>query len=184
MWWDLRDKPDPPGVSTAGAPLSGHGHLLLKPSDGRTVGAGPLTQGTGVTPGPAQSFGNVIPQVKPPIVRIDVTLTNGMSSGSGTIVDRRGYMLTNAHVVTGGQSILATLDDGPTLNAAVVAADTAKDLAIVKLRSNRSDFQVVALGTAADVEVGESVMAAGFPAGPDLLDLPGPVSFNAVLYQR
>jgi S1-C subfamily serine protease len=116
-----------------------------------------------------------VPQVEPTIVRIDVTITGGLESGSGTIIDNRGYVITNAHVIAGGRSIKVTLKDGTILSATVIVSDTNQDLAIIKLTTTRTDFPVMALGTMAEVLVGEVVMAGGFPAG---LDLPGPATFT------
>jgi serine protease Do len=104
-----------------------------------------------------------------------VTVAGGLQSGSGTIVDNRGYITTNAHVITGGRSINVTLKDGTVLSATVVASDTNQDLAIIKLTTTRTDFPVMTLGTMADVLVGEEVMVAGFPAGTEL---PGPATFT------
>jgi serine protease Do len=127
--------------------------------------------------GPAgPSFASLVPQVEPAIVRVDVTVPNGLASGSGTIIDKRGYIVTNNHVVNGGQSIKVTLKDGTVLAGMVIGADATQDLAIIKLTTSRADFPVMPLGTMADVLVGESVMAVGFPAGTSL---PGPATFTA-----
>lgn len=167
-----------PGVGVTGATVNSSGHLVLTLSNGQTIDAGNVAGPQGET-GPAGSngsFATLVPQVEPTIARIDVTLSRGLASGSGTIIDKRGYIITNAHVVNGEQGIKVTLKDGTVLPAAVVGADTAQDLAIIKLTTARTDFPVMTLGTMADVLVGESVMAMGFPAGTDL---PGPATFTA-----
>jgi serine protease Do len=167
-----------PGVSVTGASVTSAGHLVLNLSNGQTIDAGSVVgpQGPSGTPGSGASFVDIVPQVEPAIVRIDVTLSSGAAAGSGTIIDKRGYLVTNAHVIDGAQSIKVTLKDGTVLSATVTAADTNQDLAIIKLDTTRTDFPVVALGTMADVSVGEDVMAAGFPGGTDL---PGPATFTA-----
>jgi S1-C subfamily serine protease len=114
--------------------------------------------------------------VEPAIVRIDVTIANGLASGSGTIIDKRGYVVTNAHVVNNAQSIQATLKDGTVLAATVVGADTKQDIAVIKLTATQTDFPTMALGTKDDITVGEDVMAAGFPLGSGL---PGPATFTS-----
>ncbi len=169
--------PGPAGASVSGALVDGTGHLVLTLTDGRTVDAGAVVGPTGL-PGPTAVpavFEDVVPRIDPAIVRIDVTVAGGLDSGSGTIVDKRGYVTTNAHVVSGAQSISATLMDGTVLPATVVASSTSQDLALLKLTSGRTDFPVVTLGTMADVAVGKSVMAAGFPGGTNL---PGPATFT------
>lgn len=126
--------------------------------------------------GIAHGFESIIPTIEPVIVRIDVTLPGETISGSGTIIDKRGYIITNAHVVTDGQSILVTFKDGSVLSATIISSDTNQDLAIIKLTTSRTDFPTMPLGTMADVLVGEEVLVAGYPLGPDL---PGPVTFTA-----
>ena len=145
------------GVSITDASVNGAGHLVLTLSNGQTIDSGSVVgpQGpAGISTGSASSFTNIVPQVEPTIVRIDVTLTNGLASGSGTIIDKRGYAITNAHVVSGEQSISVTLKDGTVLKATVIGSDTNQDLAIIKLTTTRTDFPVMTLGTRADVLVG------------------------------
>jgi serine protease Do len=166
------------GVNVTGASVDSAGHLILTLSDGQTIDAGGVVgpQGpAGKSADPAASFAGMVSKVEPTVVRIDVTLTNGLESGSGTIIDSRGYIITNAHVIADGQSIDVTLMDGTVLGATVIGSDTDQDLAVIKLTTTRSDFPVMTLGTMADVLVGEGVMAAGFPLGTDL---PGPATFT------
>jgi serine protease Do len=98
-----------------------------------------------------------------------------MDSGSGTIIDKRGYIITNAHVVNGGLSIAVSLKDGTKLAATLIAQDTNQDLAIIKLTSSRTDFPVVTLGAMSDILPGMPVMAAGYPGGENL---PGPATYT------
>lgn len=169
------------GVSITSASVNNAGHLVLTLSNGQTTDVGsvvgpPGPAGlAGTSTGIGTSFASIVPQVEPMIVRIDVTVAGGLASGSGTIIDKRGYVITNAHVITGGQSIKTTLKDGTILNATVIGSDTNQDLAIIKLTTTRTDFPVIPLGTSGDVLVGEDVMTAGFPAGTDL---PGPATFT------
>jgi serine protease Do len=176
------------GVGITGASVNGTGHLVLTLSNGQTIDAGSAigpqgpagpagaTGAIGTSTGSATSFASIVPQVEPTIVRIDVTLTRGLASGSGTIIDNRGYIITNAHVISGGQSINVTLKDGTALSATVIGSDTTQDIAIIKLTTTRTDFPVMTLGTMTDVLVGEDVMTAGFPAGTLL---PGPATFTS-----
>jgi len=177
--------PVSPAISVTGASVNSAGHLVLALSNGQVIDAGRVVgpQGPagpagspGTSTGPAVSFASLAPQVEPTIVRLDVTIARGISSGSGTIIDSRGYVMTNEHVVAGGRSINVTLKDGTVLGASVVGSDANQDLAVIKLTTARTDFPVMTLGTMADVFVGEPVMAVGFPGGPDL---PGPATFTA-----
>jgi serine protease Do len=83
---------------------------------------------------------------------------NGM--GTGTIIDERGYILTNYHVVSDVRKIEVTLDDGRGLIADLVAYDAAADLAVIKIPATKP-LPVIRLGTSADLMVGESVIALG-----------------------
>src|SRR4051812_30129719 len=83
---------------------------------------------------------------------------NGM--GTGTVIDERGYILTNYHVVSDVRRIEVTLDDGRGLVAELVAYDAAADLAVIKVPASKP-MPVIRLGTSADLMVGESVIALG-----------------------
>jgi serine protease Do len=83
---------------------------------------------------------------------------NGM--GTGVIVDERGYIVTNHHVVKGVDSLRCTLRDGSTYMAQVVSIDTQKDLAIIKINATRP-LPVMPLGTSSDLMLGETVLALG-----------------------
>ena len=170
------------GIKITGATVNSTGHLVLTLTNGQTIDAGNVVGPQGPT-GPAGTsissigtFASVVPQVEPTIVRIDVTLAKGLASGSGTIIDKRGYILTNAHVINGGQSIKVTLKDGTVLPATVIGSDTNQDMAIIKLTTTQTDFPTMPLGTMDDVMVGEAVMAMGFPAGTNLS---GPATFTS-----
>jgi serine protease Do len=83
---------------------------------------------------------------------------NGM--GTGTIIDERGYILTNYHVVSDVRRIEVTLDDNHGCIADLVAYDAAADLAVIKIPSAKP-LNVIRLGTSSDLMVGESVIALG-----------------------
>lgn len=168
----------PAGVDISAATVDSSGHLVLTLSNGETMDAGSVVgpQGPAGPTGSTPSFDSVVPQVEPAIVRIDVNVSGGLDSGSGTIIDSRGYIITNNHVISNEQGINVTLNDGTVLPAQVVGADADQDLAIIKLTSTRTDFPTMPLGTMADAAVGESVCAMGFPAGTELS---GPATFTA-----
>jgi serine protease Do len=83
---------------------------------------------------------------------------NGM--GTGIIVDPRGYIVTNQHVVDDVNLLRIRLNDGTTTNAAVVARNPEMDLALLKIDVGRP-LPVMHLGTATDLMVGETVIAIG-----------------------
>jgi serine protease Do len=83
---------------------------------------------------------------------------NGM--GTGVIVDPRGYIVTNYHVVEGVRRIEVTLASGRTTAATLVSHDPRTDLAVIKIAVDES-LQVVTLGTSSDLMIGETVLALG-----------------------
>jgi serine protease Do len=83
---------------------------------------------------------------------------NGM--GTGVIIDPRGYIVTNQHVVDDVNSLRVRLSDGATYTAVVVARDHEADLALLKVDAGRA-LPTIPLGTARDLMVGETVIAIG-----------------------
>jgi len=84
--------------------------------------------------------------------------------GAGIIFDRRGYVVTNYHVVQNVQKIDVTLTDGTTTTARRVNFDTKADLAILKLDANR-DYRTVSLSEGVQAIEGEWAIAVGNPYG-------------------
>lgn len=87
---------------------------------------------------------------------------NGM--GSGVIIDSRGYILTNQHVVQDVNRIEVTLHDGTKLIGAPIAHDPSTDLALIKIDAPRP-VPVINFGTSSDLMRGEKVVAIGNPFG-------------------
>ncbi|MEM6692647.1 MAG: trypsin-like peptidase domain-containing protein [Planctomycetota bacterium] len=83
---------------------------------------------------------------------------NGM--GTGVIIDPRGYVITNYHVVEDVRDIRVTLADGETISADLVASKIRNDLAVIRLRGDGA-FPTIPRGTSSDLMVGESVIAIG-----------------------
>ena len=83
---------------------------------------------------------------------------NGM--GTGIIIDPRGYIITNNHVVEDVTSLRIRLSDGTSFTAQVLARDPEHDLALIKVDSKKP-LPVIQLGTASDLMVGETVIAIG-----------------------
>lgn len=83
---------------------------------------------------------------------------NGM--GTGVIIDERGYIVTNQHVISGVDSLRVTLYDGSTYTAEVISFNVRQDLALIKIEASRP-LPVIPLGTSSDLELGETVLAIG-----------------------
>jgi putative serine protease PepD len=101
------------------------------------------------------------------VVAIKVTTQQGEAEGSGIILDTKGHILTNNHVVSGAQNntVSVTLTDGRIYSATVVGTDPTTDLAVILLKNPPSDLSPAALGDSSTVVVGDPVMAVGNPLG-------------------
>lgn len=84
--------------------------------------------------------------------------------GSGFIVDKAGYILTNAHVVTGAAKITVKMENGDEFPARVIGIDPETDLAVLKIEAGR-ELPTAPLGDSAMARVGEWVLAIGSPFG-------------------
>jgi S1-C subfamily serine protease len=111
-----------------------------------------------------------IAKVSPAVVQVNVAVTTnrggqGIQSGSGVIVDKRGYIVTNNHVVQGGQSIEVVFADGNKIeNVQVAGTDPNDDLAVLKVNPP-ANMIVATLGDSSKLQVGEDVLAIGNPLG-------------------
>jgi S1-C subfamily serine protease len=85
--------------------------------------------------------------------------------GSGVIYDPSGLILTNAHVVSGAQSITIGMVDGRHFDGKVVGADTGFDVAVIKIAG--TNLPAASLGASANLQVGDAVVAIGNPFGFD-----------------
>jgi Do/DeqQ family serine protease len=83
--------------------------------------------------------------------------------GSGVVISRDGYIVTNNHVIDGADSITVEFPDGRTLSASVVGTDKPSDVALLKVKAD--DLQAIALGNSDAVQVGDVVLAVGNPLG-------------------
>ncbi len=87
-------------------------------------------------------------------------------SGSGSIIDERGYVLTNNHVVEGAYKLYVSLSDGSRYEATLVGADPESDLAVVKFTpAAGKKLKPIPFGTAKNLKVGQKVLAIGNPFG-------------------
>lgn len=86
---------------------------------------------------------------------------DGRSLGSGFIISKDGYILTNNHVVSGADEIIVRLSDRRELEAKLVGSDKRSDVALLKVKAN--DLPVVKIGDSKKLKVGEWVLAIGSP---------------------
>lgn len=99
----------------------------------------------------------------PGVVKITHPLPGGQALGSGTIVDAKGYILTNAHVAEGANTYQVTLSNNLAVQGKLVGLDPFDDLAIIQI--NQPELPVVEMGDSSRLQVGQSVLAIGNPIG-------------------
>ena len=132
---------------------------------GNSVSGSPVTSDGGLTP--SQVYARNVNSVVLISCEIKGTAygqtTVGYSTGSGFILSENGYILTNAHVVEDATSVTVTAYSGETYAAEVCGADSTNDVAVLKV--NAENLPAVAVGSSANLIVGDQVVAIGNPLG-------------------
>lgn len=106
----------------------------------------------------------------------DPYVTDG-GSGSGSIIDKRGYILTNVHVISGATKIYVSLYDGSQYEATVVGTDIDSDLAVIKFDPPEGiTLKTISFGDSTKLLVGQKVIAIGNPFGMERTMTTGIVS--------
>lgn len=120
-------------------------------------------------PGSVNETTAIATTVLPSVVTIEVTSENGSGSGSGVVLNKDGYVLTNTHVVTLGgaaadPTIRVTGSDGHIYNATIVGTDPIYDLAVIKLEGAK-DLTPIEFADSSELNVGSTAVAVGAPLG-------------------
>jgi 2-alkenal reductase len=109
-----------------------------------------------------------VSKVKPAVVTVLNTLRTragrGQATGTGVIVDAKGYIVTNNHVVEGAQKIEVLFENGDKAEAKLIGADAFSDLAVLQVTSKAMPA-VAQLGDSSNLQVGEPVIAIGSALG-------------------
>ncbi|HEY0463848.1 MAG TPA: DegQ family serine endoprotease [Polyangiaceae bacterium] len=135
----------------------------------------------------AESIADITERVLPSVVNISMTKVTKMSAsplpfmpffgpqgqedrreqgmGSGVIVSKDGYILTNNHVVADAQEIKVTTSDRKNYTATIVGTDPKSDLAVIKLKGDVSNLTPVEFGDSGRLRLGDFVLAIGNPFG-------------------
>ncbi|WUI01235.1 trypsin-like peptidase domain-containing protein [Spirillospora sp. NBC_00431] len=135
------------GRMTAADPAAS---TALPQSGGRPVNGGDLSA--------------VAARVQASVVSIEVRAGGARGTGSGFVIDRRGHVLTNAHVVDDGGAVTVVLADRRRVRARVAGSDRALDLAVLAIPAAAGPAPL-AFGRFSDVRVGDQVLALGSPLG-------------------
>lgn len=107
---------------------------------------------------------------------LEPVVTDG-GSGSGSIIDKRGYILTNVHVIKNASKIYVSLSDGTQYEARVVGLDNDSDLAVIQFTPPEGTvLQTIQFGDSTKLKVGQKVIAIGNPFGFDRTMTTGIVS--------
>jgi len=136
---------------------------------GRNSASGAGTTTTTNQTGPSAASYNALPVAvaaafRQSVVQIDVVTHQGGGLGSGTIIDSRGYIVTNEHVVAGATQIQVKLYDGLTVPAQLTGLYAPEDLAVIKI-APVPHMAVATIGDSSQLKVAEYVMAIGNPLG-------------------
>src|SRR5689334_1896453 len=100
----------------------------------------------------------------------------GEATGSGFVVDKSGYIITNAHVIDGAAQVTVSFEDKKSEHAKVVGKDSSTDLALLKVEPSGVDLKPLQLGDSSTVQVGDPTIAIGNPFALDRTLTTGVVS--------
>jgi serine protease Do len=156
-----------------------------------TMGACSLGTTPSETQGPASetqqsvltSITEVVAKVEPSVVAINIEAvtydifnqpTQMKGAGSGWIIDKDGYIVTNNHVVEGADSVTVTLSDGSKYTAEDIKTDPLTDLAVVKIDAH--NLSALDTGDSSLLEIGDGVVAVGNALGMGISATSGIVS--------
>lgn len=114
---------------------------------------------------PDRSASTIYREINPAIVAIDSQLSDGLSFGTGCIIDKSGIILTSAHVLDEGNDVIITMSNGEDYKATVLKlGEKNDDIALLKV-TVPYPLSTVKLGDSEKVKVGEKVYAIGNPFG-------------------
>ncbi len=174
------------GVVGATVGFGGGDTTIIRESAGTMVASAPNAsvaaaeaegQATSGGTAPALSVADLVKRESPAVVLVAVSDgDDGGGFGSGFVIDRKGHILTNAHVVDGGDAITVTFSDRTREKARVLGVDNSTDLAVLKVDEVPAGVRPVALGDSAGLVVGQEVVAIGNPYGYERTATTGIVS--------
>jgi len=142
----------------------------IKPEIIVSNGHSPSTVGE-ITPLYSKSFSliEIFEKSESGVVRVNVqrseTVDGTGGLGSGFVFDKKGHIITNAHVVVDAKKVVVTFLDGRSYNAEIIGVDEFTDLAVIKVNADLVLLRPLALGDSSNLKVGEQIAAIGNPFG-------------------
>ena len=122
------------------------------------------------TPTDALTIPEIVEKVSPSVVGISCMLTTGgQATGTGIIMSEDGYILTNAHVVSGAKDVSVVLSkalDSEQIDAEIIGSDAQTDIAVLKI--DKKNLPAAEFGTSSELVVGEAAIVIGNPLGFEL----------------
>jgi putative serine protease PepD len=160
-------------IAIVSAGVGGGVATLIHPAHGSVgIGASGAAPSVPAASVPAGSVEQVAAKVVPSVVKLEVNEGQQSEEGSGVILSTDGLILTNNHVVAaaaagrggGGPQTKVTFADGRTAPFEIVGTDPGSDIAVVRAK-NVSGLTPIAIGSSANLRVGQDVVAIGSPLG-------------------
>lgn len=130
-----------------------------------TIGSSTTSNTTGSTRIDADAWSTVASAVRGSVVAITVTGDQSEAKGSGAVLDKDGYIVTNEHVVDSDGEIKVTMSNGQIYKAKLVGTDPTTDLAVIKMIDPPSDLKAVKFADSSKLTVGQGVLSVGNPLG-------------------
>ena len=125
------------------------------------------TERTGEAPTASAPLADMIERVLPSVVNVrTISFGGGSGEGSGIVLDRRGIIVTNNHVVEGTTRVNVAFNDDRmprTLRGEVIGVAPERDLAVIRVRA--TDLRPIRIGKSSELRLGDGVVAIGFPLG-------------------
>lgn len=111
------------------------------------------------------TISQIYEKLSPSVVLVEADVKDGLSSGTGCIIDDKGYILTSSHVVTGAPFVQITISTGEVFKGEIVSmVGKDNDLALIKINCKKP-LPAIELGDSEKVKVGQRVLAIGNPFG-------------------
>ena len=115
------------------------------------------------------SLVEIFEKSEPGVVRVNIqrdeVLEGGNGVGSGFVFDKKGHVITNAHVIDNAKRIIVTFLDGRSYNAELIGSDEYTDIAVIKVNADLSLLRPLSIGDSSNLKVGEPIAAIGNPFG-------------------